>query len=52
MKKYGVVRVLEFFSPIVVFQTDEYKDAIDYASLAHKNDELKYAVVELTDLYE
>lgn len=52
MKKYGVIRVFEYSSPIVVFQTDEYKDAIDYAEIMHRNDGLKYAVVELTDIYE
>lgn len=52
MKKYSVVRVLEYLDPIVVFQTDEYKDACDYADIMHRNDGCKYAVVELTDLYE
>lgn len=52
MKKYGVVRVFEYSCPTVVFQTDEYKDACDYADIMHRNDGYKYAVMELTDLYE
>jgi hypothetical protein len=52
MKKYVVIRVLNYVGPSVIFSCDEKKDADTYAEIMSRQDGYEYVVAESLSRYQ
>ena len=52
MKNYAVIRVMSVLSPSVVFQCNDYEDALTYAQVVSKQDNYEYVVVKAMNSFK
>lgn len=52
MKQYAVLRATAVFSPSVVFESNDYEDAMTYAQIVSKNDKYEYVVVKCLNSFK